>query len=224
MSGIIKANAPPSDRATVGAVAFNFDDVTRKANAYLEQVKAEAAQILAKANQDAALIRKQAQDQGAKSAFEAAEKNVQTRIDAQLKQHMQTALPALEQMIQQISAARLEWLENWEQNAVRLAVAIAEKIIRRQLDTQPQITVDLVREALELAAGSQSIKVYLNAADHAALGRQVESLVRQLAQVTPAEITTHESVTPGGCVVQTEFGTIDQRLESQLARIAEELF
>jgi flagellar assembly protein FliH len=127
-------------------------------------------------------------------------------------------------MIQQITAARLEWLENWEQNAVRLAVAIAEKIVRRQLDTQPNITVDLVREALELAAGSQSIKVYLNAADYGALGKQVESLVRQLAQVTPAEITTHESVTPGGCVVQTEFGTIDQRLESQLARIAEELF
>jgi flagellar assembly protein FliH len=77
---------------------------------------------------------------------------------------------------------------------------------------------------LELAAGSQSLKVYLSPQDHAALGKQIEALARQLTNLTPAEILPHESVTPGGCVVQTEFGVIDQQIESQLARIAEELF
>ncbi len=224
MSGIIKHSTPLAERPAVGAVAFNYDDVTSKANAYLQQVKAEAAQIIAKANKDAETIRKQAQEQGSKSAVESAEKAVHTRVESQIRQQMQTALPALTQLVQAIDAERLQWPAKWEKNAVQLSVAIAQKVIRRQLTAQPNITVALVREALELAAGSQSIKVYLNPGDFAALGKQVQELTRQLSNLTPAEILSHESVSPGGCVVQTEFGTIDQQIDSQLARINEELF
>jgi flagellar assembly protein FliH len=224
MAGIIKANTPPAERPSVGAVVFNFDDVTSKANAYLTEVKAEAAKILAKANADAALIRKEAERQGSKNAVDSAEKTVQTRIENQVKAQMQTALPALEQMMQQLSAERLQWQEKWEQNAVRLSVAIAQKIIRRELKQQPNITLDLVREALALAAGSQMVKVYLNPQDHAALGQQTQQIANHLSTTTPAQIAAHPDVSPGGCLVQTEFGAIDQRIESQLARIAEELF
>jgi flagellar assembly protein FliH len=224
MSAIIKANTPVVEHASVGAVAFNFDDVTGKANAYLQQVKAEAAQILAKAQKDAEVVRKQAAEQGAKAAVDTAEKNVLTRVDAQIKQQMQTALPAVQQMVDAITAARLEWLQKWEQNAVQLSVAIAQKIIRRELTSQPNITLTLVREALELASGSQSVKVYLHPDDHAALGKQVMQLTTQVSQLAPAELIPHEGVTLGGCIVQTEYGTIDQQIESQLKRIAEELF
>lgn len=223
MSGIIKANASPAERSGVAAVAFNFDDMTGKAQAYLQQVKAEAAQIVAKAQQEAQQIRKQAQDQGTRVAVESAEKNVQARVDTQLRQQLQTALPALAQLVQSLEAAKHEWLRNWEDNAVRLSLAIAEKVIRRELQQHPQIAVGLVREALELAAGSQSIKVYLNPSDHAALGKQVAEIAQQLVRVSPADIVPDASVTPGGCLVKTEFGAVDQRIESQLARIAEEL-
>jgi flagellar assembly protein FliH len=224
MPAIIKANTPVVEHAAVGAVAFNFDDVTRKANAYLEQVKAEAAQILAKANQDAAIIRKQAQEQGQKAAIDTAEKNVHARVDNQIRQQLQTALPAVNQLVQAMAGERLQWLEKWEQNAVQLSVAIAQKIIRRELVKRPEITLALIREALELASGSQMLKVYMNPQDHAALGKQAAELAKQLAHHTPTEILPHEGVTVGGCVVQSEFGTIDQQIESQLARITEELF
>jgi flagellar assembly protein FliH len=224
MSGIIKVGTAPAQRDLVGTVAFNYDDVTSKANAYLAEVKAEAAEILAKAQRDATQIRKQAQDQGQHNAHEAAEKNLQARIETQVKQQMHTALPAFEQLLQGLAAVRFEWLGAWEKNAVQLAVAIAEKVIRRELAQQPNITVALVREALELATGSQAVKVYLSPQDHAALGSQIQSLANQIAQLAPAEILPSEAVAPGGCLVQTEYGEIDQRIESQLARIEEELF
>lgn len=224
MSTIIKAQSPAAERPNVGAVAFNFDDVAGKANAYLQQVKAEAAEILAKANKEAESIRKQAQEQGNRTAVEQAEKSVHTRVETQIRQQMQTALPAVTQMVQAIEAERLQWLAKWEQNAVKLSIAIAEKVIRRQLATQPKIAVDLVREALMLAAGSQTLKIHLHPQDHAALGKQVQELSRQLSSLATVELVANDGVTQGGCVVQTEFGLIDQQVESQLARINEELF
>ncbi|HTN74859.1 MAG TPA: FliH/SctL family protein [Pirellulaceae bacterium] len=223
MSGIIKANAQLPERSSVGAVAFNFDDMTGKAHAYLQQVKAEAAQIIVKAQQDAALLRKQAQEQGSKAAHDTAEKSVHARVDAQVRQQMQTALPALDQITQALLAARLEWMQKWETNALQLALAVAEKIVRRELIKQPEITLAWVREALELAAGSQSIKLYLNPEDHRALGKEVTAIAQQLDRLATTEIHPSEQISPGGCLIQTEYGSIDQRLESQLARIAEEL-
>jgi flagellar assembly protein FliH len=223
MSTIIKANASHAERSSVGAVAYNFDDMTGKANAYLQQVKAEAAQIIAKANQESQQIRKQAQEQGTRAAHESAEKNLQSRIDSQVKQQMQTALPALQQLTRDLQAARLEWLQQWEQNAVTFALAVAEKIIRREVTHQPAITLQLVREALELASGSQQVKVYLHPQDHQALGKQVVEIARQLSNLAPTDILPDDRVSPGGCLVHTEFGHIDQQIESQLARVAEEL-
>ena len=218
MSAIIKANATPTERSSVGAVAYNFDDMTGKANAYLQQMKAEAAQIVAKAQQEAQQIRKQAQEQGTRAAQEAAEKGLQARIDNQVRQEMQSVLPALQQLTHDLQAASLEWRQKWEQNAVIFALAVAEKIIRREVAHKPEITLQLVREALELASGSQQVKVYLNPQDHQALGKQVTEIARHLANIAPTAILADSRVTPGGCLVHTEFGHIDQQIESQLAR------
>src|SRR5690606_8294057 len=114
--------------------------------------------------------------------------------DALVKQQMQSALPAVQQMVALLQAERLQWLGKWEQNAVRLAIAIAEKVVRRELAQQPEITLGLVREALELASGSHTITVYLHPEDHAALGKQVASLAHQIAQVAPANIVADAGV------------------------------
>ena len=38
-----------------------------------------------------------------------------------------------------------------------------------------------------------------------------------------AELAADENISPGGCRVETEHGSIDQQIEAQLARILEEL-
>jgi flagellar assembly protein FliH len=81
----------------------------------------------------------------------------------------------------------------------------------------------LVREALELASGSSQVRVYMNPADHAALRTQVQTLVKELSPLAPAELLADPQITSGGCRVDTQFGSIDQQLEVQLARIEAEL-
>jgi flagellar assembly protein FliH len=45
----------------------------------------------------------------------------------------------------------------------------------------------------------------------------------ELKKLAPVQIVPDDSVSRGGCLLESEFGRIDQRIESQLARIAEEL-
>jgi len=216
MSTIIKAT---DQNHGIQCVAFNFDDMAAKANQYLEKVRAEAAQILVKAQQEAQVIRKQAETDGRKAALAAMEQTVEKQLAKQLG----TLLPALRQVVQEIRDAKQAWLTQWENGAVHLATAIAARVIRREVSAHPEITTALAREALELAAGSSQLRIYLNPADHAALGSQVQTLAKELSPLALVEIVADPQITAGGCRVETRFGTIDQQIEAQLARIEEEL-
>jgi flagellar assembly protein FliH len=216
MPAIIKAT---DHNNAVQAVAFNFDDMSVRAGQALGQVRAEAAKILAKAQQDAAAIRKQAEAEGRKAGQAA----VAQVVEAQLGRQLTTLLPALRQAIDEIRDAKQAWLTQWEKSSVNVAAAIASRVIRRELSRAPEIPLTLIREALELAAGSPQLRLQVNPADHAALGPQIESLVKELAPLAPAEIVADPEITAGGCRVETRFGAIDQQFETQLARIEEEL-
>ena len=70
-------------------------------------------------------------------------------------------------------------------------------------------------------------------AAHEHLAHLVEVLVHERLVVLEAHpeaqslgalhVVADQNVTPGGCRLETEFGSLDQQLEAQLARITEEL-
>jgi flagellar assembly protein FliH len=196
-------------------VAFNFDDMAVQAKGYLEKIRAEAAQIVAKAQREADGVRARARQEGHQAGWEAVEQIVQ--------QQLATVLPALRNVIQDIQHAKQAWLSHWEASAVHVAAAIAQRLVRRELTRQPEITLTLIHEALELAAGSSELRIHLNPADHKQVGPRAEMLIRELSALTTAELVADPEITPGGCRVETRFGIIDQQFEAQLKRIEEEL-
>jgi flagellar biosynthesis/type III secretory pathway protein FliH len=189
------------------------------ASAYLGKVRSEADSIIKQARQEAAGIRAQATEEGRKAAFQAAEGQLKSKIDEQLV----SLIPALKQAVTQILDARQSWQRHWEQHALRVAAAIASRVVRRQIERVPLITLDLVREALQLASGSERITLRLHPDDRAALGEQADKLIGELGSLADVRVQEDPSIGRGGCRVDTEFGSIDQQLETQLARITAEL-
>jgi flagellar biosynthesis/type III secretory pathway protein FliH len=106
---------------------------------------------------------------------------------------------------------------------VKLATAIAARVIRREVMHHPEITLALVRESLELAAGSTHIRLRLHPEDLAQLGGFVERITQELAPAGTTEMVADAAVEQGGCRLETSLGTIDQQFAAQLARIEEEL-
>jgi flagellar assembly protein FliH len=212
MPTIIRAT--DQNMATAG-VAFNFDDMAGQAKKFLDQVRTDAAKIVVKAQQEAAAVRAQAQAQGKQAAL--------AEVDQMIQRQLSTVIPALRQAILDIHQAKQAWLAQWETAGIHLAAEIAKRLIRSELTRQPGIPLTLIREALQLAAGSGYVRVLLNPNDHQALQSQVQLLVQEMSGLGATQIVADASVTPGGCRVETRFGTIDQTFEAQLARVEEEL-
>jgi flagellar assembly protein FliH len=197
------------------AAAFNFDDFAAQARLHLAGARAEAAEIVARAVGEADCIHRQAEEAGRNAALQ--------EVEAMVAGQMAPPLAALRQAVADLHDARQQWLSHWEAAAVRLAAAIAQRVIRRELRVQPEITLALVREALELAAGSPTIRVHLNPEDYKLLGTQVRGLIDAISALGGAEVVSDAAIGQGGSRVETRFGTIDQQIESQLKRIEEEL-
>jgi flagellar assembly protein FliH len=216
MSTVIKA---ANSAHGVRSVAFNFDDLALQAEAYLRRIRGQAEQIVAKAAKDAVALRNAAEVEGRR----AGEKTIETLVDQKIATQLETVLPALRTVIGEIERSKQGWLANWEGQAIHLAAAIAGRICRRELARQPEITVELVREALELAGTNSRLRLFVHPDDHAALGRQLEQVVAEFSKLATTEIVADPQIGRGGCRVETEFGLIDQQFEAQLARIEEEL-
>ncbi|MDA7951176.1 MAG: hypothetical protein MPJ24_06775 [Pirellulaceae bacterium] len=220
---VIKYNGQTELTHEKKSVAFNFEDISAKANQYLATVRKEADEILANARKEAEEICSQAAQQGRHQAVAQAEDKAKKAASDQMKNQLKTLQPALQGVVQQLQNEKFNWFRKWQENAIHLAVEIAKRVIRKELTNDPGISYLLIKEALELAAGSQKIRVFLHPADYKALGDSVNELIVQLGIVVTAEIASDPTVTAGGCRIQTDFGEIDQQIESQLKRIEKEL-
>jgi flagellar assembly protein FliH len=219
MAGVIKAGVKREDRGDARVAAFNLDDLSHKAQRYLDQFRAEAAKILQAAQVQADQIRQKATEEGRLQARKDAEKN----LENELKRRSEAALATLEKIALQVESQRAEWRQQWETYAIKLSVGIAERVVRRELKADPQITIEWIREALEMGAGSSQVNVKLHPSDIRTLDPMLEDLTGRLGRAVGTNVVADDTMGIGEVRVETEHGALDQRVASQLERLEKEL-
>lgn len=204
-----------------------------------EELETEAIRIKAelKLNEDAA--RKNGYEEGRRLGYEEgktqgyADGELQATVDyaekvrneaaIQLGAQLETLLPALQNMMGQLETAKQSFLQLWERSAIKVASSIARRAISRELPNMVDVPLKMLRETLELGAGSTSVKVRLNPDDHEALLPQIDILVGEMMGTVPTEVIPDHRITHGGCVLETSLGVIDNQIEARLQRIEQEL-
>ncbi|MDH3717732.1 MAG: FliH/SctL family protein [Planctomycetota bacterium] len=142
---------------------------------------------------------------------------------AQGQEDRRTATAALHALVEQIEKAHQQWRVQAETEVTQLAFALAERIVRRQLDRETDIPLDLVREAVDLAGRGKRLRIALHPTDHRVHQDEIRRLTATLHATAEVEIVGDQNVERGGCVVETPDGRIDQTASAQLQRIREEL-
>lgn len=113
--------------------------------------------------------------------------------------------------------APLENMDNEvEQSLLRLAIAIAKQIIRRELHQDPQQILGVVREVLSiLPVNARHVRLQLNPEDAQLVTKAYADEHMQLEW----RIEKDPGLTRGGCRVLTDVSRIDASLEARLASV-----
>ena len=225
---IIKASAT-GDVST--AEPFHFVDLQRQGERLLESARSEADRILAAASEEAKRqfeqtlesAREQGRIEGLRDAEQILLRKSSELAESRVTAQLETALPALRAAAESLQAERDRWLVRWEQTAVRLGIAIAEKLLQRQLLARPEFATAMISDALRLAAGQPKLTVYLHPDDLTAWGDSASKIVQSLTACADTTLVADPTAMRGGCRIETRHGEIDARVETMLYRISEEL-
>lgn len=114
-----------------------------------------------------------------------------------------------------------QFYERAEPEVVRLAIAVARKIIGAELSTSPDTVLQIVREALSSGRRARHIVLTVHGSDAPRVRAGLAKL--DLAASCEVDVLAADSVAAGGCVIESEFGIIDARLETQLRVIEQSL-
>lgn len=214
MANLIKQPTPRPARSD----ALPFEDLSRRAERCLEEARDEAHTLRTSARREIDALRAQCIDELRREA----EVELEQRVAVEVERRLSRLAPAYQAASQKLAQAGHEAQAAAETACLRVAVALAERIIRRELRHSADIPLALIREALELAGSSPRVRLFLNPADELALRPQLQSLLAGRAERN-VEVLSDATTTPGGCRVETTHGIIDQQIETQLRRMFEEL-
>lgn len=110
-------------------------------------------------------------------------------------------------------AARIE--KDAEKDMLELAFRVAERVLGRAIEIEPEVVVDVVSQALEHARGRRSVEVFVHPEDYPEVMKSLESLQTRI-EGARLFIEPSEDVARGGCFIETEAGRIDAQLDVQL--------
>ena len=95
----------------------------------------------------------------------------------------------------------------------------AARIVRQQIELDHEVALRAARELLQRAAAGARVVVRLSPSDHALVQERLDGLA-ETSGLDGVRLRVDPTVTPGGCVVETDAGSLDARIETQLERIA----
>ena len=130
-------------------------------------------------------------------------------------------LERLQAVVEDACRMRDETVSRAEKDLVALALAVAEKVVRRQVEQGPQVTLEVLRSVLQsrpFGDGQWRVRVRVNPREWEWLSRNWPSPAAAQRPVQ-VEWVADPAVEPGGCMVDSDLGTVDATLSTRLAAV-----
>jgi flagellar assembly protein FliH len=173
----------------------------------ITKVKSEAQKIIEQAYAEAERIREEAREEGRQAGREEA--------SAQIEEALATLNEAIKE--------RKKIIKDAENEILRLALRVAEQIIRSEVSLHRDVCLNIVAEAISRVSDREQIIVKVNREDAEYLKRYKDRLAGMLDGVKSFSIIEDANVEPGGCLIETNLGFIDARISTKLKAIEEAL-
>jgi flagellar assembly protein FliH len=152
-------------------------------------------------------IKAAAQQQGRNEAEAAANQRAMQKAEP--------VIAALNRIVQELVGTRKSFRAEAEHDTVQLAIAIARRVLHRELSTDPEAILGLVMAASQKLTARETHRLRVSPVDAGAIQEH-----RSRLDLPPAlEIVSDASLSPGSAIFETSRGELDASIGTQLAEI-----
>lgn len=107
-------------------------------------------------------------------------------------------------------------MESGEPEMLKISLKVAERIVGKALEMDPAVIIDIIHQALNPLKYQKEIRIRIHTQDLAVLKANKLELLARLGENKEIDVVDDPLVPRGGCIIDTEIGTIDARLDTQL--------
>ena len=114
---------------------------------------------------------------------------------------------------------REEIIRESEKQMVELILIIARKVIKDEIIERKEIVINNIREAMARIKNRDRIDIRVNFADLELTTSHKNEIIRMMESLKKVNIYEDTRVDRGGVLIETDVGTIDARISSQLTEL-----
>ena len=195
---------------------FRMNDVIRiqtgveklEQDSYEERIETRALEKLK-------TIQEQAYNEGYKLGLEEGEK----RAFDENSKLIQASLSEMSQVVTALKNMKKDIISHNEAHMVQLLFHMASKLAQDHLEYDHQPLVEVIRQAVELAQGEENVTIHLSDKQMAFIENLQSQKKVEFDFLDKVKLVGNAEITPGGCVIETNYGEVDARVEQRIEKL-----
>ena len=199
---------PEIDLFDIENIDFNQRQERRRGTRRRGYRRIDDRNLVSRAQEEAENIKKSAFEEGYRRGLEQANTDIE---------HFRGVL-------QQFLGAPKEVFEYVAPDILEISIDIAKKIIKKEVETDPQVLVDTILDVLKTVSKNEPrINIRVNPQAAQFVKDTLPTVTYQYGIEAKINIISDPSIEEGGCVLQTNNGIVDASIDTQLEIIKKAL-
>jgi flagellar assembly protein FliH len=137
------------------------------------------------------------------------------------KADLEARLAQFDELLQKFNDVKVNLLQQNEVHLMHLVFKIAEKIAMHEVIGNKESIANFIRQVTESLAVDDRVNVHVSKDDFTFIEETRAKLEKQSGTFEKVKLISEADMTPGGCVIESNFGTIDATVEQRVAKVWE---
>lgn len=194
-----------------------FKDEKARQN-FIKEFNDKKYTILKNLNEEIEQLKAEAIKEGTKEGYEEGF----SRGKAEVLKKFSENVEIIKKSHHQVNIFIQEIVKNSGKDILKLALSIAEKIIREKINENDEIVLNTLKFLLKTVPQVNKVIIYLNPIEFERIKKSSEEFAEILERYKEVKFIDDSRIEKGGVVVETELGNIDGQPGSQLEKLIRE--
>jgi flagellar assembly protein FliH len=136
---------------------------------------------------------------------------------------LHSAATALAAALEEISQLRRTIIHNSSQDMLHLVLTIARQVLHAEITVKPETILSVIERALSASISSDSYRVKVHPRDLELVKENKPFFLARVSGLKNIHFEGDDTISRGGCRVESELGEVDATIETQLEELRQYL-
>ncbi|HOK41674.1 MAG TPA: FliH/SctL family protein [bacterium] len=181
----------------------------------LKEAEEVKQRIINQAQQEAIKIKEESKNKGYSEGYNAGKEKIEKEFAAKFN--------TINLIINKLEQEKKEQLLKYENDIIHLTFDIAKKIIKQEIKSDRNIILNNLRYVIKKISDCKIIRIFVNPEEIQILKEYQSEIKSKLPSLEKIEFIADNNIDVGGCKVETEFGSFDASIKTQILELEQEL-